>query len=199
MEPPETWAKEPDLSRLQLAYAELAKNAGVAVKILQELESQGSTMSLVYLGYAFERGIGVTQDLSRAESYYRHAHEAGSVGGTFGLGSVFLREQQYREAEQMFLLGVSKNDMRSIYWLARLYLRAESSSTHKAEGIKLLERGYLLGHVLSGRTLSKKLIRGCGGITGIFRGIFIFFESAILGVRLIIQNPSDERLKDAPM
>ena len=105
-------------------------------------------MSLVYLGYIYEVGLSVESDLSTAESYYRRAYEGGSIGGLFGLGSIYLRLQNYQEAEKMFLLGSDKQDMRSMYWLARVYLKDHNNVEKQQKAIRLLERSYSMGHIL---------------------------------------------------
>src|SRR5437879_2639606 len=130
MEPPEIWAKEPDFEGLKIAYAklELEHQASEAIKLLHELRSHGSIVALLYLGSAYERGIGTTANFACAEKYYKLAIDAGAIGGLLGLGSIFMKQANYVDAEKAFLAGTDRGDMRSIHWPARMYLKQKHDS-----------------------------------------------------------------------
>jgi TPR repeat protein len=79
------WATEPDLAALQSAHCSLRDDPVRAMAELNTLANSGSLMSLVYLGYMFEEGLGVEASLSKAEDFYTRAFASGSISGAFSL------------------------------------------------------------------------------------------------------------------
>lgn len=76
-----------------------------AIRLLQELGEDGDTMALTDLGYAYERGIGVTPDPRRAADYYRRAGELGSGLAQLQLAEMLERgDGVERDLDQAFAL-----------------------------------------------------------------------------------------------
>ncbi len=199
MEPPEIWANEPDLERLRAANAVLGSDPRHALTIFQDLEKRGSIMSLVYIGHMFENGLGVKQDLSASERYYRRAYEGGSTSGLFSLGAVYWKSGDYVRAEQMFLRGSERRDPRSLYWLACIYLNKTIDNGRYEKAATLLEQAYSMGHIQSGRRLGRLLMTGRFGLLRKLMGLRLIISAAIAGAKIAVLNPSDERVKDLPI
>ncbi len=114
--------QEPDRNRLQAADALVLTDPERALREYQDLANLGSAMSLLALGLMYERGQGTVLDVSKSFEYYALASEKGSVRATFNLGRLYYNQHDFAKAEELLSVGVSKNDPRAMYWLARLYL-----------------------------------------------------------------------------
>src|SRR4051812_5396643 len=89
MEPPEIWAKEPDLEMLESVIVLVGNDPRRAVEEFKSLADRGSVGSLLWLGSIFEGGDGIPADISRSEEYYQRALEAGSRDAAFNLGRLY--------------------------------------------------------------------------------------------------------------
>lgn len=199
METQQIWDTEPDIEALGSAVAVLHSDPGRAMLQFQTLEHRGSIRSLVYLGYIFETGLGVNSDLVAAEGYYRRAYEAGSTEGLFLLGALYWKLKNYKDAQKTFAIGAERNEPRSLYWLARIYLRGTSDFRCIENAAKMLEKAASLGHLQSQRHLGKILMSGRLGLSRIFQGVPMYLGAAIAGAKIAAHDPLDERVRDLPL
>lgn len=199
METPEIWDKEPDLDALTRACDLMTTNPTRALAEFRALEARGSIISLVNIGHIFEYGRGAPVDLAKAEEYYQRAHEGGSTSGLFYLGAICWKAKDYKRAEKLFEIGAKRNDPRSMYWLACAFLRNPDQSDRYERAAVLLERAYSMGHLQSQRKLGKLLISGRLGILSIPSGFRHYVRAAIIGSRLAVDDPTNERLRDLPI
>lgn len=192
-------AEEPDRNRLRVADSLVSTDPARALREYQDLAQMGSTMSLLALGLMYEGGQGVVPDISKSLEYYSLASEKGSARATFNLGRLYYNQDDFERAEELFSIGVSKNDPRAMYWLAQLYRATNLHRSSKIDdAIALLRKAMLLGHIASGRVLGMMLMRGQRGYFNIFKGVFYFYASTFKGLLMFIRNPSNELLLDNP-
>lgn len=187
--------EEPDLPRLRRAYALLASDDASAVQEFKALSEAGSTKSMIYLGYLFREGKGVSADLKEAEIWFKRAYESGSITGLFYLGRLYMRLENYSESEKIFLEGADRNYPPAIYWLARLYYRDPPRWKRLNEARPLLELAQDRGHIWARRDLARLYMRGAFGMDQIPRGIWLF----VTGLKDLLlefkRNPKSQRLK----
>jgi len=80
----ELLAREPDLKRLQDAYALLSTDTPRALRELEELAASGSVASMGYLGNTYKDGSYA--DPLKAEQWLIAAYEKGSSDAALSLG-----------------------------------------------------------------------------------------------------------------
>jgi TPR repeat protein len=184
--------EEPDLPRLQTAYALLSTDLPKAILELEQLAEKNSALSMLYLGDAFKGGHYA--DPAKAERWYRAAYQKSVLNAFFGLGTLYYRQGRYEEAERVFAAGVARNDEVSMHWLARLYVRDRSQQHSFIEIKDLLERSMALGQIRAKNQLAFLLMQGRYGVASVPRGIFLYLSSLIEGFRVGLRDPDDRRL-----
>jgi len=192
MDRDELLAREPDVRRLQDAYALLSTNPPRGLIELEELAKDGSVLSMLYLANAYKREPHA--DLSKTEIWYRAAYEKDSLDSIAGLGITYFQQKKYEAAEKVFERGVAHNDGVSMYWLARIYVEDPKHKGRYSDIKDLFERSMMLGQVRAKNQLAFLLMRGRYGIGNIPRGIFLYFSSVVDGFRIGLRDPDDRRL-----
>jgi uncharacterized protein len=192
MDHDELLAREPDVRRLQDAYALLSTNLPKALIELEELAKGGSVLSMLYLANAYKREQYA--DPAKTELWYRAAYEKGALDAFAGLGITYFQQKKYEEAEKIFESGVTHNDGVSMYWLARVYIEDPRHKGRYSDIKNLFERSMALGQVRAKNQLAFLFMKGRYGIKNIPRGIFLYFSSAVDGFRVGLQDPDDRRL-----
>ncbi len=192
------YTREPDFTRVKSAYALLSTDPERALEEFRALADKGSLWSVYYIGYAHESGLGTPKHIEKARECYDLASRAGSAYAPFRLGRLHWLERDYDKAAEHFALGASRDDPRSMYWLAILCLR-ENTSDSVRRAIDLLKRAFALGHLQSGRKLGKLLMSGRFGILNAARGFFLFLKIGFVAASLANSDPSHDNLADLPL
>jgi TPR repeat protein len=95
------------------------------VQDLTQSASQGNVESAYELGLAYEKGRGVSQNLKKAEQWYRKAAEKGHVEAQNNLGGLYQDGigvgQNYRESLQWYRLAAEQGHPAAIRNLGYLY------------------------------------------------------------------------------
>lgn len=187
---------EPDVTLLNEAYALLETDPARAVKELQSLAERGSSYSMLYLGWASQKGTGVAVDAKQAEVWFRRAVEKGSELAIYYLGHFYLQQQEYSKAHEVFAMGVSKRYAPAIYCLGQMYLDGTGVSKQPDKARALLEQATALGHVFAKRSLAKLLMSGQFGLYSILRGCSLFLgalkDGLVVGMK---EDTSSDRLR----
>jgi TPR repeat protein len=165
MNEPETWAGEPHIDRLRYAYDLMQHDSRKALAELQALSDLGSVMARAYLGAMYENGTGIEVDIIQAEKWYRLALDSGSNQALLSLGRLYFDKRDYRRAEDVFRVGITKNFLPAMYWLAKVYRREAHTAARFQEACALLEKASVMGHVYAKRDLSFLLMSGRCGIS----------------------------------
>ena len=143
------WENEPDLEQLRRAHSLLRSNPAQALLALKALAERGSTMSMLYIGEAYDEKGAATTDLTRAAEWYSRAADRGSTLGRYKLGRVYLDLERYGEARQMFEMGVSENYAPSMNMLGMMYMKGIGINRDVSRARPLFERSASLGHVFA--------------------------------------------------
>ncbi|MEJ0047423.1 MAG: hypothetical protein WDN04_15910 [Rhodospirillales bacterium] len=117
-------------------------------------------MSMLYLGFAAQKGRGQLRDLKQAEYWYCTAYKKGSLTALTYYGRILFRQGKFEQAEQVFRSGVVIDDQSSMYWLANVYLQYNGLDPR---AIELLTRACARGHIFARRKLGGLMLKGrCG-------------------------------------
>ncbi|MGQ0593582.1 MAG: tetratricopeptide repeat protein [Gammaproteobacteria bacterium] len=196
MDHTQDWENEPDLTRLNEAYGLLETDPTCAVKELQSLAELGSLYSMLYLGWAYQKGTGTRVDTKQAEIWFRRAYQKGSKLAIYYLGHLYLQQQEHSKAHEVFAAGVSMDYAPAIYCLGQMYVDGAGVSQQPDKARALLERATALGHVFAKRSLAKLLISGQFGFFNIFRGCFLLLGAVKDGLVVgMTEDSSSDRLR----
>jgi TPR repeat protein len=100
------------LGLIQLDGKGVAKNPVEANRLFQASVQKGTDDFLkgLYndLGYVYERGLGVKQDVQQCLKYYKMAADLGSPEAQFNLGSISLEKNQEKDAYKWFVMAAKQ-------------------------------------------------------------------------------------------
>lgn len=142
------------------------------------LAEQGSVWSMGVVGWAFDTGTGVPQDLLLAEKWYRRAFDGGSDYGLFWLGVLYTKQGQWEKATEVFRTGAERDWAPAMYQLARLYLQSANWRQKRNDALVLLERASVAGDLSARRFLATTMMHGWFGWRRIPAGIRMFSKVA---------------------
>jgi len=188
----ELLAQEPDLKRLQDAYALLSTDTPRALTELEELAMGGSVASMGYLGNTYKDGSYA--DPLKAERWLRAAYERGSLNAALSLGGIYYRQGNFDLAERMFEDAALNGDGTGMHWLAKIYMRGQVTEEKYSKIKDLLEDATAQGQIRAKNSLAFLLMRGRYGIKSVPRGIFLYFSSLIDAFKVGFRDPDDRRL-----
>lgn len=195
MSEPEDRSHEPDLFRLKAASDAIATNPEWALGELMALAEQGSVLSMIHLGCSFRDGLGGKVDTIQATRWFERAKDCGSLLGSFYLGSLYWRLEDYDKAEVELSSSADKDYMQSIYWLGRFYIYGPEGRRDVAKGLNFLRKGAKMGHIFAKRDLGSLLMGGAEGMFGRVNGLLIFISGIMEARRTAARDPSSQRLR----
>lgn len=111
--------EQAEWNRVASAYD--AGNYAESLPRLREWATGGHFQSAFYLGLSYRQGKGVPQDLPTAENYYLQAAKQGFVNAQYNLGTVYLTQSRWKEAETWLRRAAEKEDVKAQFNLAQLY------------------------------------------------------------------------------
>jgi TPR repeat protein len=138
-----------NLGRMELYKAEFGlgneEAARTAIRLLSQALDAGHMYAAQALGGAYRNGLGVERDRNKAASYYKIAYDRGLTSGSdyaFSIWS-FGREASRSELDQtafaIFEEGARKNDIPSIYGLAKSYYFGVGTRQNRQRALELLD------------------------------------------------------------
>jgi TPR repeat protein len=103
-----------------------AEQYHLALPLFQQSADLGNSSAMVFLGWMYLNGYGVTQDYNEAVYWYRKAVEAGDIGGMASLGYMYLNgygvTQDYNEAVYWYRKAVEAGETQGMTMLGDMYL-----------------------------------------------------------------------------
>lgn len=190
------WSKEPDIDTLSKSYNLLLSNDELALDNFKILANQGSIMSMVYLGYAYNEGKVTKSDYLESERWYRQAVVAGSVLAEYGLGRLFLKSGRPVEARQYFELAANKGYVPAIHFLGRIYFYGQGVPKDIEKATELLERAASGGSVFAQRILGQILVQKNSSFLKKLRGVWLIVSAAaVLTIIICINGFSSDRFR----
>ncbi|MEQ5840077.1 hypothetical protein N0A02_11630 [Paraburkholderia acidicola] len=171
------WDREPDDAGLELAatlgYSE-------AEGAFQSLIAKGSVLAMVNLAnvYEFRPEENGGPDFVLAEYWYRKSIDAGSAVSTLPAGYFYLRRKKYKEAQQVFAVGVERGYAPSVLRLAHLYANGLGVEKNDARADELLTQASKLGNLLAKMWLAERYMSTKGDYLKIAKGLCLICVAA---------------------
>lgn len=183
------------MAALSAAQELLTEEPERALQIFQELASKGSPMSMMYLGDAYRRGIGVSVDLESAKRWLKLASDAGSREAPHQLGLLLLDLKEYQQAIEMFRLGSSWHYLPSLYRLGVMFSDGVGVDPQETLARDFFEKASAGGHVFAKRRLASMLLRGSGGSRNIPGGVWLYISGLAEAIVGAVLEPQGQRMR----
>lgn len=97
----------------------------LAIRIWQPFADKGDADAQFNLGQAYRQGIGVTQDLQRAEVFYAKAAAQGHLRAADNYGLLLFQRGQHNAALPYVRDAADRGDPRALYLMGLAYFNAE--------------------------------------------------------------------------
>lgn len=159
------------------------------------LAESGSVTGQVFLGWMYQRGLGVEQDPEAARHWYQKAADTDSPVAQFYLGRLYGIQKKYRDAIEWLEKSASKNYMPAIYRLGRTYDLGEGVNVDKDKAHRLFDQAAKMGHLMAQRQIAIRMIKGHHGISGIPKGLYKLARVLFAGFRLSWSDPDNDRIR----
>lgn len=95
------------------------------------LVNDGSAEYYYKLGFKYEEGKGVKQDLLAATTHYKKAVDLGSIDAINALGVIYLGQGDYDQAKKLFEMAAAKNDEIALFNLGNMSFLGNKNSVNK--------------------------------------------------------------------
>lgn len=190
----EEWDREPDYKALEhaatLGYSD-------AEQAFQSLIAKGSVLSMANLGnvYEFRPEEFGGRDLTLAEYWHRKSIDAGSAISTLTCGYFYLRQKKYKEAQQVFALGVDRGYAPSMVRLAHLYANGLGVEKNDSRADELLTQASKLGNLWAKMGLAERYMSTKGNYPKIAKGLGLICVAAAQYHYVRKRRPWSEKLK----
>jgi len=166
-----------------------------AFKEYLKMAESHSIGAQVMVGWMYHTGRGVKMNMDDARYWYLIAAESNSPEAQFYLGRLYAQEEKYQDAISCFRESAMQNYIPAIYQMGMMYALGEGVDRNKEEAYKYYEQASKLGHLMSQREIGMMMVRGYKGVKKIPQGILILAQMLYNGVRLILKDPEDDRLR----
>lgn len=159
-----------------------------------ELAHGGSKTAQLMVGWMYQVGRGVEQNVGEARRWYKRAADAGSPAAQFYLGLLHRVEGAFPDALRGFEAAASQDYAPALYRLGRMYDVGEGAQIDRDKAYEYLARAARLGHLFAQREIAVKMIRGQLGFRWVPRGFFLLARVLLAGVRTGWSDPESERI-----
>ena len=185
---------EPDAAGLQRAHSMLTINAPRAIHELESLAAAQSTLAPLYLGWVYQHGNGVDEDLTQAEHWFKTALARGDATSSYYLGHLYRKTDRHREASDAFEQGANLGYLPSTYCLAMNFRDGKGRTPNADVAIQLFTSASEGGHIFARRALATYYLSGKFGLIKWMYGIWLFVNSVLKGIYLALRRSNDSRL-----
>lgn len=159
-----------------------------------ELAHGGSKTAQLMVGWMYQVGRGVEQNVGEARRWYKRAADAGSPAAQFRFGLLQRAEEAFREALPCFEAAASQDYAPALYRLGRMYDLGEGVQIDRDRAYDYLARAARLGHLFAQREIAVKMIRGRLGLRWMPYGFLLLARVLLAGVRTGWTDPESERI-----
>jgi TPR repeat protein len=145
-----------------------------AFSIYRDLAAVGDPRCLVFLGWMYDRGVGVARDSDKAYECYKSAALLGYKEGAFYCGRRAATVCNYEEALEWFGKAAVQDYGPALLWLGIMHLKGQGVPKDIDKAVRYLERAAKTGNFLARRELAVLMLKGRLGISRIPIGLIMF-------------------------
>ena len=172
--------KTDEAFELKDAYRNLASGRNYdAIVSFQALENRGVVEAKRYIGFMYERGLGVPADFATAERYYRQAAEQNDILSQRYLARLLKDAGRNEEALEWYSRAAEGGSASAEYWLYVMYRRGIGALPSTNKAMQHLEKSALMGHIFARRDLALAYLRGSFGASGRLKGLSMLLMTIV--------------------
>ena len=162
----------------------------------QALARHGSLDSQVFLGWMYQRGLGVEQDNRKAISCFETAAKLGSPAGQFYMAKACAGNSDLAAARHWYEMAAEKDFSPALFRLGWLYEVGRGVSPDPVKAFSYYEKSSVLGHIFAQRNKALMLVRGHQGPMGRVTGIFLLIKTIVMGSIVGSKDPHSDRVRE---
>jgi TPR repeat protein len=147
-----------------------------------------------YLGYMYQKGLGVAPNDEKAIETYRSGALQGVERAQFYLARLLFSSGQYDEAAKWYSTLYDQGNLSAKYWLYILYRDGLGVVRDRGKSRSFLEQAAESGHLYAMRDLSKRYLRGEYGAFGILRGGWMTLHGIYKWAFALANEPKHDKL-----
>ncbi|WP_136625509.1 tetratricopeptide repeat protein [Mesorhizobium norvegicum] len=170
-----------------------AKRYAEGLPVLEKLAEDGDAWAHEWLGYIYLWGRGVAKNFDEAVQHYEAAYEGGQHAVANLAGIANFRAGRPEVALKWLRTETSK-PISSLYWQFRVLDANPRLEDHAGERNELLLKAAKAGHLYAQRALAMRMIKGQGNFGTRLQGLRMFCGIFPQVVRIVDNDPYDERL-----
>jgi TPR repeat protein len=178
------------------AYVALENlNYSLAKNILEDLEKNNCEKAHLYLGWIYDQGLGVTENLEKAEYHYRYLSDLNDLNGKYYLAALLQKKGEFEKAAILYEEAADRGHVSAAYWAYILYGEISEKNINIEKANFYLEKASSLGHIFAQRDLALREIKNSKSVT---RRVILRIRYYILklkGLFFIVTKHNDMRVQ----
>lgn len=141
-----TQINEPEPKEKEVQKADVVADKNISkADSLQKACDNGDAKSCKDLGYMYEKGNGVEQDLSKAAKLHKKVCDGGSSAACTYLGFLYERMQEYSKAAELFKKTCNDNDALACSALGAMYEYGQGVARNSNKAVELYKKACDMG------------------------------------------------------
>jgi TPR repeat protein len=185
-----------DHKRLMAAYADM--NAGrydAARAALESLVSEGETRAILYLGWMYERGLGIAVDEQKAADCYRSLCARNDPDACYYAASLMFRRGNTPGALESYVRAADMGHPSAAYWASAILGGEGGLPPDPHQSAKYLKLAAGRGHMFARRDLAKQQVHAGRGLWNKVLASVKYLSAVLHGFALIAKNADDPRVR----
>ncbi|OGB26145.1 MAG: hypothetical protein A3I66_23735 [Burkholderiales bacterium RIFCSPLOWO2_02_FULL_57_36] len=180
---------------LNKAYDAFEAGDYVRAKELFERLVQKNSRAHLYLGWMYDQGLGVGEDLKQAQYHYQCLSNTNDADGKYYLASLFQKKGDLAHAASLYEESAELDHVSAAYWAYALRSEGSAPLVNKDKADFYLKKAAALGHIFAQRDLARQEMKSGAGISRRTIARFRYFLFKLKGLILILKNSQDMRVR----
>lgn len=182
--------------RLTAAYDDMtAGRYAAAHAAFAALAAGGELLGHTYLGWMYERGLGVAVDENRARDLYRLACDGGEPIACYYGASLKYRRGDAAGALEMFVRAADVGHASAAYWAYVICRGGRGFPADPVRASEYLRLAASRGHVFAQRDWAKLQIRAQSSLLAKASALLQYARALVKGVAIAMRNADDSRVR----
>lgn len=166
-----------------------------ALGMFEKLAKEGCETAILHMGWMFQEGLGVRQEMDQARSCYEKAAHSGSPIAYFYLGVVHEKMGKLEEALRAYTKSSDQDYLPATYRVGKMYAEGAGTQINYQKAQEYLRRAADKGHVFAQRSLAGIMIKNKLGAKNIVPGVAFLIKGFYNLWRISWVDPQSEKLK----
>jgi len=158
------------------------------------LAEKGTVTAQLLLGWLYQVGKGVQQNVAEAKKWYEKAAITQSPQAQFYLGNLFRTMGEYNQVLDWLERSAAQGYSPAIYLLGQLYYMGEGVDLDKQKASEYFKRAAEKGHLFAQRNIAYDMIKGRHGMARIPLGVLLMVRGLWQVIRVTFTDPDSDTI-----